>query len=204
MAGVRQFDENAVLDRITNAFWTGGFEGTSIQDLERATGLGRQSLYNGFGTKESMFLKAMDRYASEVGAPIRAALAIEPPVEALRQFLDLHVARMADPACPDGCLIASSCHELGGRQDALGLRVAQDTRAAETALMQCFEEWRQKGALRQSAEPRRMARFIVALVRGLAGVHRATGDIGAVRDAAELGFEALRPAFADQAEESSR
>jgi ABC-type uncharacterized transport system permease subunit len=48
-----------------------------------------------------------------------------------------------------------------------------------------------------------MARFIVALVRGLAGVHRATGDIDAVRDAADVGFEALRPAFIDQVQERS-
>jgi hypothetical protein len=48
-----------------------------------------------------------------------------------------------------------------------------------------------------------MARFIVALVRELAEVHRATGDTEAVRDAADLGFEALRPAFAAQAQKSS-
>jgi TetR/AcrR family transcriptional regulator, transcriptional repressor for nem operon len=45
-----------VLDRLTNAFSTYGYGGTSMALLQEATGLGKQSLYNTFGDKQAMYL----------------------------------------------------------------------------------------------------------------------------------------------------
>ena len=59
MVGAKQFDPAAALDRALAVFWHKGYEATSIQDLELATGLGRGSLYNAFKDKESLFLEAL-------------------------------------------------------------------------------------------------------------------------------------------------
>ena len=45
-----------------NAFRSKGYEGTSVQDLVDATGVGRGSLYAAFGSKEGLYLAAMDRW----------------------------------------------------------------------------------------------------------------------------------------------
>ena len=58
----KSFDEDAVLDQAVELFWDRGYEGTSLADLEAHLGLGRQSLYNAFGDKHTLFLKALDRY----------------------------------------------------------------------------------------------------------------------------------------------
>src|ERR1700730_11789741 len=62
MAGVKQFDRDEVLDRAIVAFWTRGYEATSIDDLVEATGINRGSIYGTFGDKRRLFLMALDRY----------------------------------------------------------------------------------------------------------------------------------------------
>src|ERR1700738_3778032 len=62
MAGVKQFDRDEVLDRAMAAFWTRGYEATSIDDLVEATGINRGSLYGTFGDKRRLFLSALHRY----------------------------------------------------------------------------------------------------------------------------------------------
>lgn len=62
MARLREFDPKAALDRILAQFWAGGYHATSLQDLEAATGLKKQSLYREFGNKDAMFAAALGLY----------------------------------------------------------------------------------------------------------------------------------------------
>jgi AcrR family transcriptional regulator len=51
---VKEFNEEEALTRAVRIFWTRGFEGTSISDLEEGMGIKRQSLYNAFGNKQTL------------------------------------------------------------------------------------------------------------------------------------------------------
>lgn len=62
MARPRTFEENEVIERAMLRFWRGGYGATSITDLEDATGISRISLYNAFGDKDGLFLKALKMY----------------------------------------------------------------------------------------------------------------------------------------------
>lgn len=191
MAGVKQFDEDAALDALVTTFWSNGYEGTSIEALERATGLKRQSLYNAFGAKEAMYRRALDRYGATIGAPIRAAIDRDDPLTGIAAFLDAHLARMEDDSCPAGCLHTSACIEHGGTGTRLGKDVKQAVSLSEQALLGVLQRWRAEGKLVPEREPRLLARYLVALVRGLAVLHKATGDKAAVRDASMVGLDAL-------------
>jgi TetR/AcrR family transcriptional repressor of nem operon len=191
VAGIRQFDEDAALDALVTTFWAHGYEGTSIDDLERATGLKRQSLYNAFGAKEAMYRQALARYGATVGAPIRAAIDCDDPYTGIRAFLDAHLARLEDESCPAGCLHTSACIEHGGTGTTLGRDVEQAVLASANALLEVLTRWRSEGKLRNDRDPRVLARFLVALVRGLAVLHKATGDASAVREASEAGLETV-------------
>lgn len=67
MGRPKAFDEDAVLDRAAELFWTQGYEATSISDLEERLGVGRQSLYDTFGDKRRLFLRAIERYTEWIG-----------------------------------------------------------------------------------------------------------------------------------------
>ena len=62
MARPRKFEPDSALADITEVFWRQGFEGASMQDIEAATGLKKQSLYRVFGDKRSMYLAALRHY----------------------------------------------------------------------------------------------------------------------------------------------
>lgn len=62
MARPREFDPETALDAVMQVFWCKGYEGTSLQDLEEATGLNKQSLYRIFEDKRGMYLSALDLY----------------------------------------------------------------------------------------------------------------------------------------------
>lgn len=55
MARPRAFDEELVLAQARRLFAAQGYNGTSIDDLVKATGLLRGSLYKAFGSKRNLF-----------------------------------------------------------------------------------------------------------------------------------------------------
>lgn len=110
MAGKKRFDMDTALDAAMVQFWRAGYAATSVDDLSRATGLNRSSIYSSLGDKDALFLRCLDRYAARYGEKYDAALscAASEPLAAVRAFFDVTLKRIADPELPDGCLIAQS------------------------------------------------------------------------------------------------
>ncbi|MFE2154496.1 TetR/AcrR family transcriptional regulator [Streptomyces lavendulae] len=110
MAGKKQFDVGVALDAAMVQFWRAGYADTSLDDLSRTTGLNRSSIYSSFGDKDSLYLRCLDRYAARYGSRYDQALscASEEPLRAVRAFFEVTLQRIADPAVPDGCLIAQT------------------------------------------------------------------------------------------------
>ncbi len=174
-------------------FWAHGFEATTLDRLEKATGLQRQSLYNSFGDKAAMFDAALARYREQVGAPLQALVKHEEPAVALRDYLEGHATMLSDPGTPGGCLIASCSSELGQRDDPLGLRMRQETAAATVAFREMFAAWQTQGKLTPGADPGRLAALLAAVVRGLAVLGRSTPDPQLLREAVAGAIDAFAP-----------
>lgn len=65
MGRKKNFNHNFVVSQLGEVFINFGFEGTSIDDLTKATGLLRGSLYSEFGSKRGMFLAALTQAINE-------------------------------------------------------------------------------------------------------------------------------------------
>ena len=108
----KSFDEDKVLEAVMLLFWKKGYEATSMQAIENATGLKRTSLYNTFGNKRSLFQKSLMRYLSTVLARFLTVLGNAPTVNAaisdvLHEVIELHYNR----ANPGGCMVVLSLLE---------------------------------------------------------------------------------------------
>jgi Bacterial regulatory proteins, tetR family len=67
MGRTRKFNREGVLQKAIPVFWENGFDGTSVQDLELATGVNKSGLYAEFESKEDLFLASL-RYYLEHGS----------------------------------------------------------------------------------------------------------------------------------------
>ncbi|MGW7518687.1 TetR/AcrR family transcriptional regulator [Streptomyces sp. NPDC054796] len=125
MSGRKQFDVTAALDQAMRVFWQQGYEGASLDALGSATGLGRGSLYGTFGNKDALFRQCLDRYVSIYGAHQEEAFAAHAgnPVRAVEAFFDVTLARIADPAVPDGCLMVQSAAQAPALNEENGAHV---------------------------------------------------------------------------------
>ena len=191
MAGVRQFDEEAVMDAAVETFWRQGYAETTMADLAKSAGVQRGSLYHAYGDKEALLLRALDRYGEQYGASARAALQDPDPRRAIEGFLDSHLARMADPKNPAGCLMCQTALECGGRDPAPSALVREHFLRTEAALQAALERGREQGRLPADADSRVLARFFLGVSRGMAVLHRAYGDLEPVRDMARAALRVL-------------
>lgn len=62
MPKLKQFDRGHVLKEAAQIFKQKGYNGTSIDDILKATGLSRSSLYDSFQDKHSLYLQALEVY----------------------------------------------------------------------------------------------------------------------------------------------
>ncbi|WP_043629084.1 TetR/AcrR family transcriptional regulator [Nonomuraea candida] len=68
MARPRTFDESVVLEAAAAQFRVHGFADTSTEQLCEAADVRRSSLYNAFTSKDELFVRALDHYASTMRA----------------------------------------------------------------------------------------------------------------------------------------
>ena len=71
----REFDRDAALEAAMLLFWRKGFAATSISDLCDAMGISSPSLYAAFGSKEALYLEAVEYYVRTIGPPVWDRLA---------------------------------------------------------------------------------------------------------------------------------
>src|SRR5262249_60837227 len=87
-----------------DVFWRKGLHDATMQDLATATGVQRGSLYNAYGDKEAIFLRAFDQYAEQFLETAGNALAQGDAAAKLRNFFDMIIANMTSGSPPRGCL----------------------------------------------------------------------------------------------------
>jgi AcrR family transcriptional regulator len=109
MARTKEFDGGRALDDAVRVFWEKGYEATSIQDLVNAIGVNGASLYQSFGGKRELFLKALERFAACDRNIAQAATGIAPGLARIRAALRLAGEQAA--ADTRGCMIVNAIVE---------------------------------------------------------------------------------------------
>jgi AcrR family transcriptional regulator len=104
----REFDRDAALEAAMLLFWRKGFATTSMNDLCEAMGIRSPSLYAAFGSKEGLYLEAVDHYVRTVGPPVWDRLAEGATARAGVENLLLAATESLPKsrATPAGCMAA--------------------------------------------------------------------------------------------------
>src|SRR5580700_3041244 len=108
MGRPKNFSREGVLERALPAFWKHGFAHTSLQELEKATGVNKSGLYSEFSGKEELFLESLRFYLDRL--PSLGFLMAEPlGWDNIEQFLKLGPRNTEGQK---GCFAISSMREL--------------------------------------------------------------------------------------------
>jgi AcrR family transcriptional regulator len=188
MVGVRQFDEPEVIATALEVFWRKGLHDATMQDLAAATGVQRGSLYNAYGDKEAIFLRAFDQYAGQFLETAGNALAQGGAAARLRKFFDLIIVNMTSGSPPRGCLTTRTALDAAISSAAVRKRVQDLLGRLEQLISKAI---RSAPDGRPAIDANRLARVVVTFTRGLAVMERAGYSRKQLNEAAATFVEAL-------------
>ncbi len=192
MTRPREFDRDQALASAMQVFWQKGFAATSTDDLLAAMQIGRQSLYNAFGSKRDLYLEALERYQLEsVGAHLRRLKSGATPLAGLESMLLGVVAR--DEAVRHlGCMGVNAICEHGAIDDDLASLRDKSGGLLLAAVTECIRAAQQTGDVDASIDADATAMFVLTTMQGLQLNARAGLDPKLLRTTAKFAIERIR------------
>lgn len=180
------------MQRATRVFWDRGFAGTSTDTLAREMGIGRQSLYNTFGDKRTLYLEVLRTYQEGTVAGHVARLeGPSSPLEGIRELLG-GLAVPDDAVRALGCLGVNSVEEFGTRDSELSSVAGQTNRILGSRLVTRIREGQALGEIHGELGAEQSAGLVLLTMTGLQVSARAGADAESMRSLADFMVERLR------------
>lgn len=164
----KNFDVEQTLEKAMHAFWSRGYEATSIRDLVGCMGVNRASLYGTYGDKRELFLAALRLYDETVRKARLAALeASHSPREAIRQLFQGFVGLSARGDARRGCFLTNSALEVAPHDPEVARIVADAQSDLEAFFRRTVERGQASGEIASREDPAELARGLLAALLGL-------------------------------------
>jgi AcrR family transcriptional regulator len=170
----RSFDEDQAIDAAMRVFWEKTFEGTSMTDLTDATRLSRSSIHAAFGSKEGLFLKAVERYKSGQMMYIQKALAEPTLPRAIEALFRGMLYFLSIPGNPKGCLSIHGALACGTEGELVTQVMAKWYRSNENRLKERIQKAQREGELGRDVNAADYARYIATIMIGI-GIQAVNG-----------------------------
>jgi TetR/AcrR family transcriptional repressor of nem operon len=168
MGRPRGFNEEQVLDAVTDTFWSKGYEGTSTRDLVAVTGLTQPSLYNAFGDKRVLFRRALEHYLDRTlrNRIIRMEAELS-PAEAITAFFEEIILNSLSDTQQRGCLLVNSTLEATGDDVEFRQAVAAELRQLRSFFRRCITAAQVSAEIPATVAADDAASHLVAVLLGL-------------------------------------
>lgn len=175
----RTHDPERALDRAMQLFWSQGFRGTSVQDLVDGCRVQRYGIYQSFGSKEELFLAALDRYQTTVVERMVASLTRpDAGLPAIRRVLESLVQLGSGTAGGKGCFICNTAGELGGEEAGVATRTERYLATLRSAFLRALTGAHREGMLRAGVDLPTAADHLTGLTVALCTLSRMPGGRG--------------------------
>ncbi|MBE7381364.1 MAG: TetR/AcrR family transcriptional regulator [Leptolyngbya sp. SIO1E4] len=186
----KTFEIQDAVDKAMHVFWAKGYVDTSIADLLEATGLKRSSLYNAFGGKRDLFVKALRKYDRENSRATLSQLEeIEDPHQVIQTLFEGVIQEALSDPDHKGCLLVNTSLELPTHDKEIQTIVKTGLRAVEAFLQRQIELGQARSELPESIDPQATARALIALITGIRVLGRGAFEESALRS---IAAQALR------------
>jgi len=191
VARQREFDRIDTLNKALEVFWQKGYAATSTSDLLAAMQIGRQSMYDTFGDKRSLYLEALQQYGGDSVNDLLRQLKGDTPLAAIDNMLQAFASRpRRDNA--KGCMGVNAISEFGTADEEVN--ALRD--ASSTLLNHAIEEQLRAaaagGEIPTDTDISQAAAFIGATLSGMKISAKAGASIASLRAIASFAVQGLR------------
>jgi AcrR family transcriptional regulator len=170
-SGRRQsFDRQAVLEEAMKLFWERGYEGTSFADLIAAMGISASTFYNSFGSKEQLFIEAVQHYISGPGGE-RVTNIFSAPHDTRTAFellLEAAAFDFTSSNYPAGCMISLAGTHVPPDQQSVRDAMVEFRANFEKMLKGRLRRGVETGDLASDTDVTELASFFGTVFRGMA------------------------------------
>ncbi len=171
----KQFDPEIALDKAMQLFWAKGYAATGLNELVEAMEIGRKSLYDTFGNKRTLYIKALDRYSQTIVSDIHRGLnnPDRPALENVRAVMRDIAAMNSKPMSP-GCLLGVSMAQFRTDDAEMAAVLRKHMQRVERAYYKAFAKAQAQGDLKPTTNVRNLARLFMSTHQGLTLIGRVT------------------------------
>lgn len=186
MPRTKEFDEAEVLDQALELFRARGFKHTSFADLTAELGVSRQSLYDTYGDKQTLYHTALRRYLDRSIDNLRRRLADPAPVrDVLTDLFDRMISGTCSNGSP-GCLMVNSMVEQAPHDADIRALAQVHAREIEGLFASRLSAAQRQGEIGKDKDPIALARFLYHTMLGFGVASRALGEKDSLRSSARL------------------
>lgn len=192
MARSKSFNEQEILDKAMVLFWAKGYNATSANVLVTELGLSRSSLYDTFGDKRSLYLKALMQYQADILDAMQSLIRNTDDVrEALIAIFNLIVKQQDREDTPKGCFMVNAAIELAPSDIEIAYLVASSQRSFEKTLDEAFERAQLSKQIAPSYSANYLSKFFYNVITGLRVGVRANQDASSFREIINVSLSVL-------------
>ena len=192
MARPRQFDRDEALMKAMAVFWEHGFDATTMTDLQKALGIGRQSLYTTFGDKDQLYAEALERYLELADVELAQRLGEQAGFVELRAHVLGAAERLGADEQRMGCLMMNSCVDRAPHDPAVAALAARGLESSQQGFSTALLNARDRGELGPRGDVDDIARFLTSQMAGLSVLARSGASVEQLRSVAETALESVQ------------
>ncbi|MFD0767274.1 TetR/AcrR family transcriptional regulator [Mucilaginibacter lutimaris] len=177
MARTKDFDEDEVLKKAVDLFWLKGYNATSMQDLVDGLGISRSSLYDTYGDKHSLFLKALESYQCTSTAKFVQIIESDKPAkETIKALLNFIAGNLLNDKSQKGCFMVNAEVEVALHDKEVNDMIQKNDENLEDAFFRVIKKGQESGEISNPQNARALARFVYNTVKGIQVTAKSTND----------------------------
>lgn len=194
MSRTKVFNEAEVLEKAVQVFWCKGYNGTSAQDLVDELGISRSSLYDTFGDKRSLFIKALQHYRSVAAKGLIEMISNSNDIEkTIEQIFRVAVKESVEDKLSKGCFIVNTTIELAPHDKEIASIIDQNMNDVENALCEAIKKGQAEGVFSRKQPALSLARFLFNSISGLRVAAKSGADKHVFDDIVKVNLSTLKP-----------
>lgn len=186
MARPKEFNPEHALEKAMRLFWRSGYENTTLEALTREMGVARQSLYDTFGDKRSLYLRALAHYRDQTNGAMQKMLNEIPSVKDGFRRLLYGLAAETREQHERGCLLLSANLQRDTKDTVLRDFLQDNQARVEKIFVKALKRAQKQGELSHKEDTTALGRFFVVTIQGMRAMARLKSDCKALEQVAQV------------------